>query len=99
MTFLEKYADKIERIPFSGCWIWTGAATSLGYGFLNQKGKTFRVHRRVYEETYGPIQPGLFICHKCDVPACCNPNHLFAGTPRDNAMDMVRKGRRNPNST
>ena len=31
--------------------------------------------------------------HSCDVPACVNPNHLSAGTHRDNMADMVVKGR------
>lgn len=31
--------------------------------------------------------------HACDCPPCCNPDHLFVGSPRDNVLDMVRKGR------
>lgn len=33
------------------------------------------------------------ICHRCDNPICCNPAHLFEGTPKENGEDRVAKGR------
>lgn len=51
------------------------------------------MHRQAYEEAYGPIPPGAFVCHHCDTPACYEPTHLFVGSHADNMADMVRKGR------
>lgn len=46
-----------------------------------------------WELTVGPIPDGLYVCHRCDNPPCVRPDHLFLGTPSDNAIDRERKGR------
>jgi hypothetical protein len=61
--------------------------------FVLATGKYAPAHRLAWELTNGPIPGGLHGCHKCDNPVCCNPSHLFLGTPKDNADDKVRKGR------
>ena len=62
-------------------------------GPSGQKSNTY-VHRLVWEECFGPIPEGMFVCHKCDNPPCVNPEHLFLGTAKDNVVDMDKKGRR-----
>lgn len=47
----------------------------------------------------GPVPSGLFVCHTCDNPPCCDPDHLFLGTLQDNTDDMVAKGRQAKGST
>lgn len=80
----------------NGCLIWQKhilVGYYGGYGIINWEGKVQRAHRLVWTLLHGPIPDKMFICHKCDVKACINPNHLFLGTPKDNTQDMIKKGR------
>ncbi len=63
-----------------GCWYWTGAVTSKGYGSVAAGGKVVSTHRRAYELLVGPIPDGLQIDHLCENKRCCNPAHLEAVT-------------------
>jgi HNH endonuclease len=74
------------------CIEWT-KANSQGYGIIRRGGRNHRVPRYVWENAHGPIPEGMFVCHRCDNPACYNLEHLFLGTAQDNMRDMAAKGR------
>lgn len=99
-----------KRVDQSGgpdsCWEYTSSRTVDGYGKLGwTPAMPFYVaHRFAWFATNGPIPDGMFVCHRCDNPPCCNPAHLFIGSNADNMADMVSKGRqlsgdRNPTVT
>lgn len=77
----------------SKCILWTKAIDKHGYGRVKRDGKWKRAHRVAWEETYGHIPEGIYVCHKCDVRSCIEPTHLFLGTHKDNMEDMYKKGR------
>lgn len=80
--------------PNSGCVLWLGKVNERGYGKIKNNGKEHRVHRLVYQlHNPGEDISEKVICHKCDVPSCVNPDHLFSGEQADNMRDMLEKGR------
>lgn len=72
----------------SGCIEWSGYRRSDGYGVCG----SLLAHRVAWAKRNGPIPHGLFILHKCNNRACCNADHLYAGTHQDNMNDMKRSG-------
>jgi hypothetical protein len=87
--FVEWVLSRCQPEPNTGCFIWMGATNPAGYPHIRRKGKTLNVHRLMSGATHHPVA-----MHTCDVPQCCNPDHLIPTTQAANLADMDRKGRR-----
>lgn len=97
-TLWERILERVEVQP-DGCWHWTGARNSRGYGCIGsgKRSRTVLVHRVALLVRDGHIDPTLVSDHTCHNqdptcvggPACAhrrcvNPAHLEAVTGRVN---------------
>src|SRR5438309_1895523 len=90
VTWLDRFWDRAEPEPNTGCWLWTGSINSYGYGYIScsPNGERLRVntaaHRIAFElATRTQIPKHLQIDHRCRVRCCINPQHLELVTVRE----------------
>lgn len=85
-----RFWSKVDR---SGdCWLWLGYVLEDGYGQFGRAGER-RAHRVAFELTHGPIPDGAQVLHRCDVPLCMRPVHLYLGDHDANMRDRDERGR------
>ena len=91
----DRLEAKIERVPFSTCWYWTGP-NALGYGILRETRSrvTTYAHRISWIlRNGGEIPKGMQVDHLCSEPSCVNPDHLEVVTPLANRHRTIARGR------
>jgi hypothetical protein len=93
---IARFWAKVDVRGENECWPRRGKPIKGGYTHFWHNGRNVVAHRVALELKLGrPIKEGMKSLHTCDNPPCCNPGHLWEGTPLDNMRDMIAKGRDN----
>lgn len=88
----KRFWGRVEKT--GGCWNWTGPIGSERYGRIRFQGRRVLTHVISYRLSFGAVPSGLSVLHRCDNPRCVRPDHLYAGTAKDNVWDAITRGRR-----
>lgn len=91
-SLTERFMSKVRK-DVSGHWFWIGAKNNAGYGHIRDGDNFSLSHRVSWVISRGEIPLNLCVLHKCDIPSCVNPDHLFVGTLKENTQDMMKKAR------
>lgn len=91
-----RFWSRVEVGGSDDCWEWKGGIGSTGYGVVKVKTtgrwRTIAASRFALEIAEG-LRDDMQALHHCDNPLCCNPAHLYWGTPQDNVNDMRSRNR------
>lgn len=94
---LQRMEAKLNKRAPNGCWEWTGGRSGNGYGVfhltVDGKETSVKTNRQAYRLYVGEIPEGMYVLHRCDNRACCNPSHLYLGDHAQNMRDMTERNR------
>jgi hypothetical protein len=94
-----RFWEKVDYGDADECWEWNAYINPVGYAYFwiatqNRKIPAHRVAKMLDEGIKDPSDlSGTVVRHKCDNPACCNPEHLVTGSQSDNMQDAIRRDR------
>lgn len=91
----ERLWEKIHVGKKDDCWEWKKPFKGFYPSFTIHGGKrrlVYYAYQAAFRLAYGPPPKGKYVLHKCGNRKCCNPNHLYVGTQRENVHDAIRMG-------
>jgi len=89
---IKRFYSHLNITDLLSCWNFD-SLDHYGYGQFNLNNTMIKAHRFSFLLYYGEIDESLWVLHKCNNPSCCNPAHLYQGTPQDNTNDMIHANR------
>jgi hypothetical protein len=101
MSLLERFEQKVQHVPESGCWLWSGYTCEKGYGIFWFDGGPKKAHRVSYEIYRDGVPADMVIDHLCRERSCVNPDHLRIVTAKENthAAGSLAPAKRNADKT
>lgn len=90
-----RFTEKYKVCDDTGCWLWTGAINSGGYGSFKFNGKPVSAHKVAFILLKKEEIGDQWVLHNCDIRKCVNPDHLYLGDRLQNVKDMWDR-KRNP---
>lgn len=99
LTDAERFARFVRVDPETGCHVWTGSTSRIGYGYFRIAGRARLAHRVAWRLAFGSLPDELD--HVCRRRNCVNVAHLEAVSRSENMRRayaaVPRKG--SPRST
>lgn len=86
------FDEFVVKVHARGCWVWEGPRNRRGYGLWSGGGYKGLAHRYSLARHESPPSNDSCVLHHCDNPPCVNPDHLYWGGHRENAIDAVSRG-------
>lgn len=90
-TLIDYIYARLENDWQFNCWLWTKRVDKWGYASVKIDGKSWYIHRLLYE-LYRGCAEGLDLDHRCRMPACANPWHLEPVSTTTNAARALGYG-------
>lgn len=91
--YQNRFWFKVTKRGPDECWPWKNGINGNEYGDFKVDGRAVTSSRFAYAIANGVDPEEQMVLHTCDYRACCNPAHLYLGDVKQNARDMVERGR------